>query len=199
MPREIPKPVRPGPGPSPEPKCVPVRPQTDYTDLKIKTLAENIAKTYIPYALKNSENIEEITIDNVSEEAYIYLDNNGNPTKLLATTVLKKEIDWNDLSPEAKQHILDLINQNKLKAGNHITITNNTINADIGVETINGKTGNVSLTASDVNAYTKSETYNKNETYSKNDVYNKDEACSKQDLADALDGIDITIDGGVVK
>ena len=72
--------------------------------------------------------------------------------------------------------------KNHLTPGAHITITNNgVISADIGVETINGKTGNVNLTADDVNAYT------------------KDVACTKQELHDALEGIDITIDGGVIE
>ena len=38
------------------------------------------------------------------------------------------------------------------------------ISADIGVETINGKTGEVQLTAADVNAYSKEEVYTKKET-----------------------------------
>ena len=88
MPRELPKP----PVPPIRPNDPTFRPQTDYTDLKIKTLAENIAKHYVPYALKDTKDIGEVTIDQVSNEAYLYVDNNGNPAKLLAVTVLKKEI-----------------------------------------------------------------------------------------------------------
>ena len=55
--------------------------------------------------------------------------------------------------------------QHKLIPGNHITIdSNNVISADIGVETINGKTGEVQLTAADVNAYSKEDVYTKKET-----------------------------------
>lgn len=190
MPRELPKPYPqpekpPVPTPHPEsagrfppPPPPRPRPESDYTDLKIKNLAENVAKTYVPYAIKNTESIDEITFDDLTNSAYIYVDNDGHPTKLVLTTVIHKQVEWDDLSDEVKEQIL----KNHLTPGEHITISpDGVISAQIGVETVNGKTGNVVLTANDVNAYT------------------KEVACTKQELYDAIEGIDITIDGGVVK
>ena len=187
MPREIPKPYpQPGPRPAPQPKpeagCpLPPppprpRPQSDYTDLKIKTLADNIAKTYVPYALKDTESIEEITVDDLTNSTYIYVDQDGKPSKLVFTTVIHKKVEWDDLSEEVQEQIL----QNHLTPGAHITISpDGVISAEIGVETINGQTGNVVLTADDVNAYT------------------KEVACTKQELIDAIN--DIEGDGGRIQ
>ena len=178
MPREIPKPVRPTVVDNSTTASLKAcqsatRQQTDYSDVKLKTLAENVAKLYVPFALKNSNNIEDITIDNLSNDAYLFVDNNGQPSKVLITTVLKKEISWEDLSDDIKQQ---LQNATQLTPGAHITIQNGIISADIGVESINGKTGIVTLTADDINTYT------------------KDIACTKQELATAL--AEIEVDGG---
>lgn len=169
MPRELPN-TRPVPPRKPTDNCkpkpqvspvaipeapsyIPVRQQTDYSDLKLKTLAENIAKLYVPYSIKDANNIDELTVDALSNGAYLYVDDNGKPSKILAVTVLRKEISWDDLSDDVKQQIqVAAQSATNYQAGSHITIRNGIISADIGVETINGKTGNVSLSAADVGA-----------------------------------------------
>jgi len=198
MPREIPKIPTP-PKQLPEvdkTSCLPNRQQTDYTDLKLKTLSENIAKLYVPYKLKNSENVEEITIDNLSNEAYLYVDDNGKPSKVLITTVLKKEIQWEDLSEDIREQLQAIAQATALKAGNHITIENNMINADIGVETVNGKTGNVVLTAADVGALPNTVNVPKKLSDLTNDTGFVSNAVIIQEIDDALETLEV--DGGRV-
>ena len=130
------------------------------TELKLKILAESIAKDFLPLDFTKNDNIKIKSADDLLDTAYIYVDNGGIPVKIFAPAVLKTTIKWEDLADSTKEII-----QHKLTPGNHITIdSNNVISADIGVETINGKTGEVRLTAADVNAYSKEEVYTKKET-----------------------------------
>ena len=130
------------------------------TELKLKILAESIAKDFLPLDFTKNDNIKIKSADDLLDTAYIYVDNGGIPVKLFAPAVLKTTIKWEDLADSTKEII-----QHKLTPGNHITIdSNNVISADIGVETVNGKTGEVQLTAADVNAYSKEEVYTKKET-----------------------------------
>ena len=129
-------------------------------ELKLKILAESIAKDFLPLDFTKNDNIKVKSADELLDTAYIYADNGGTPVKIFAPAVLKTAIKWEDLADSTKELI-----QHKLTPGNHITIdSNNVISADIGVETINGKTGEVQLTAADVNAYSKEEVYTKKET-----------------------------------
>ena len=134
--------------------------QVTDTELKLKILAESIAKDFLPLDFTKNDNIKIKSADDLLDTAYIYVDNGGIPVKLFAPAVLKTTIKWEDLADSTKEII-----QHKLIPGNHITIdSNNVISADIGVETINGKVGEVRLTAADVNAYSKEEVYTKKET-----------------------------------
>ncbi len=134
--------------------------QVTDTELKLKILAESIAKDFLPLDFTKNDNIKIKSADDLLDTAYIYVDNGGMPVKIFAPAVLKTAIKWEDLADSTK----DII-QHKLTPGNHITIdSNNVISADIGVETVNGKTGEVRLTAADVNAYSKEEVYTKKET-----------------------------------
>ena len=129
-------------------------------ELKLKILAESIAKDFLPLDFTKNDNIKIKSADDLLDTAYIYVDNGGTPVKIFAPAVLKTTIKWEDLADSTKEII-----QHKLTPGNHITIdSNNVISADIGVETVNGKTGEVQLTAADVNAYSKEEVYTKKET-----------------------------------
>ena len=129
-------------------------------ELKLKILAESIAKDFLPLDFTKNDNIKIKSADDLLDTAYIYVDNGGTPVKIFAPTVLKTTIKWEDLADSTKEII-----QHKLTPGNHITIdSNNIISADIGVETVNGKTGEVQLAAADVNAYSKEEVYTKKET-----------------------------------
>ena len=134
--------------------------QVTDTELKLKILAESIAKDFLPLDFTKNTDIKLKSADELLDTAYIYVDNGGTPVKIFAPAVLKTAIKWEDLADSTKELI-----QHKLTSGNHITIdSNNVISADIGVETINGKTGEVWLTATDVNAYSKEEVYTKKET-----------------------------------
>lgn len=134
--------------------------QVTDTELKLKILAESIAKDFLPLDFTKNDAITVKSADELLDTAYIYVDNGGTPVKIFAPAVLKTAIKWEDLADSTKEII-----QQKLIPGNHITIdSNNVISADIGVETINGKTGEVQLTAADVNAYSKEEVYTKEET-----------------------------------
>ena len=134
--------------------------QVTDAELKLKILAESIAKDFLPLDFTKNDNIKIKSADDLLDTAYIYVDNGGIPVKIFAPAVLKTTIKWEDLADSTKEII-----QHKLTPGNHITIdSNNVISADIGVETINGKTGEVRLTAADVNAYSKEEVYTKKET-----------------------------------
>ena len=134
--------------------------QVTDTELKLKILAESIAKDFLPLDFTKNDNIKIKSAEDLLDTAYIYVDNGGIPVKLFAPAVLKATIKWEDLADSTKEII-----QHKLTPGNHIIIdSNNVISADIGVETVNGKTGEVQLTAADVNAYSKEEVYTKKET-----------------------------------
>ena len=134
--------------------------QVTDTELKLKILAESIAKDFLPLDFTKNDNIKIKSADDLLDTAYIYVDNGGTPVKIFAPAVLKTTIKWEDLADSTKEII-----QHKLIPGNHITIdSNNVISADIGVETVNGKIGEVWLTAADVNAYSKEEVYTKKET-----------------------------------
>ena len=134
--------------------------QVTDTELKLKILAESIAKDFLPLDFTKNNDIKLKSADELLDTAYIYVDNGGTPVKIFAPAVLKTAIKWEDLADSTKEII-----QHKLIPGNHITIdSNNVISADIGVEAINGKTGEVRLTAADVNAYSKEEVYTKKET-----------------------------------
>ena len=134
--------------------------QVTDTELKLKILAESIAKDFLPLDFTKNDNIKVKSADELLDTAYIYVDNGGTPVKIFAPAVLKTAIKWEDLADSTKEII-----QHKLTPGNHITIdSNNVISADIGVETVNGKTGEVQLAAADVNAYSKEEVYTKKET-----------------------------------
>jgi hypothetical protein len=177
------------------PGYIPVRQQTDYSDLKLKTLAENVAKLYVPYALKDTRSIDELTVDSLSNGAYLYVDDNGKPSKILAVTVLRKEISWDDLSDDVKHQIqIAAQSSSNLQAGSHITITNNRINAEIGVETINGKTGNVSITAADVGALPISTAIPHKTSELVNDAGFVTSSTISQTINTAIDSIEI--DGG---
>jgi len=120
-------------------------------DLKLKILADSIAKEYLALDFSKNGDIKDISVDDLSNTAYIFVDNDGKPTKILAPSVLRKEITWDDLADSTKQKIQAAIDAVKLTAGRNIVIdSDNKINANIGVETVNGKTGDVSLTASDI-------------------------------------------------
>ena len=129
------------------------------TELKLKILAESIAKDFLPLDFTANDNIKIKSAEELSDTAYIYVDNGGVPVKIFAPAVLRTAIKWEDLADSTKEII-----QHKLIAGNHIVIdSNNVISADVGVEAINGKTGDIQLTAADVNAYSKEEVYTKEE------------------------------------
>ena len=72
----------------------PLEPATGETsvDLKIKTALDGVEKTYLPKDLSDSKIIA-VTLDGLKEPAYLYVDNNGTPSKLVANDILRKEID----------------------------------------------------------------------------------------------------------
>lgn len=147
------------------------------TELKLKILAESIAKDFLPLDFTANDDIKVKSAEELLDTAYIYVDNGGNPVKIYAPSVLRSAIKWDDLADSTKELI-----QRKLIPGDHITISPlNVISADIGVETINGKTGDVQLVAADVNAYSKDETYTREETDA------------------AIAGLVIEIDGGRIE
>jgi len=61
-------------------------------DLKLKILADSIAKEYLPLDFSKNEGIKGISTDGLSDVAYIFVDNGGKPTKILAPSVLREEI-----------------------------------------------------------------------------------------------------------
>ena len=107
---------------------------------------------------------DQINLADADTEAYLYLDNNGKPRKLKLTDLTGKSaiVEWENLSVEVQNKILEgMAKQDRLTAGDNITISGNVISAKGGnVDSINGKTGVVTLTADDVDAYTKGETAN---------------------------------------
>ena len=62
-------------------------------ELKLKVLAEAIAKEFLSLHF-SSENpdISATTVDKLDNTAYIFVDNNGKPVKVLAPSVLRTEI-----------------------------------------------------------------------------------------------------------
>ena len=168
------RPIEPKPKPRPPRGNTPIYIQETDIDLKLKVLSDEVYQNFLPLDFEKNPTIAAIDPSELAETAYIFVDNNGTPTKVLAPSVLKTVIEWDDLSADLKARL-----QQKLTAGAHINIDeNNIISADIGVETINGKTGIVNLTAGDLNAYNKEEVFNKEETQT------------------LLDELTVTVDGG---
>jgi len=168
------RPIEPKPKPRPPRGNTPIYIQETDIDLKLKVLSDEVYQNFLPLDFEKNPTITAIDPSELAETAYIFVDNNGTPTKVLAPSVLKTVIEWDDLSADLKARL-----QQKLTAGAHINIDeNNIISADIGVETINGKTGIVNLTAGDLNAYNKEEVFNKEETQT------------------LLDELTVTVDGG---
>ena len=141
-------------------------------DLKLRVLDEKIAENFVPLDFNSNENIGGSPVSGLSDKAYVYVDDNGKPQKVLIASV--REIDWENLTGPAQAKIQNMINQAvdnaKLIAGDNITITGRTISANIGVASLNEQTGNITLTAGDLNAYTKDVVYTKEETYSAEQV-----------------------------
>jgi len=172
------------------PGSEPVQPvviQNSEVDVKLNLLNDFINKSFVPINLKDAKPISEASVDTLSEQSYLYVDNNGKPVKLLALATLTREIRWEDLAESTQQQIQSLINQSAaehtLVPGENITIDeHNVISADIGVKSINGQDGQVTITAEDLNAYTKDV------------VYTKDEACSQAEFLDAMENL--IVDGG---
>lgn len=154
--------IEPKPGPLPSPRPT-VLHDTD-VGLKLKILSDSIAKEYLPLEFDRNQQIKEIDVSQLTDTAYIFVDNNGKPTKILAPSVLRSIIEWSDLSENTKQQFQQLINLAKLIPGENVSINeNNIISVDIGVRTVNGMSGDVSLTADQLNTYTKDELFTKNE------------------------------------
>lgn len=68
-------------------------------DIKLKILENKL----VPKDLSKVEPIEEL-----NENAYIYVDNNGTPGKMLLINIFPKDVKWENLSDDVKQRILDL-------------------------------------------------------------------------------------------
>ena len=99
------------------------------------------------------------TLDNVEDTAYVYVDADGNPYKVQATKLISKDVSWDQLSKDVQDKILEgLAKQDKLTAGDNINIKNNVISADVGVKSINGSTGDVTVTPESIGAMTKDAT-----------------------------------------
>ena len=65
--------------------------QVTDTELKLKILAESIAKDFLPLDFTKNDNIKIKSADDLLDTAYIYVDNGGVPVKILANLVI--EID----------------------------------------------------------------------------------------------------------
>ena len=144
--------------------------QENDVDLKLKVLASSVAKDFLPLNFDSNKDIKEKAVSELANTAYVFVDDAGKPVKVLAPSVLREEILWDDLSEDAKQHIQAAIDAVVLSPGRNITISGNVISASIGVETVNNKTGKVILTADDLNAYSKEQVYTKEETYNKTEI-----------------------------
>ena len=57
------------------------------TDLKIKILSTTVAETYIPLDLSKNQSITEKELVDLADTAYIYVDNNGKPVKILLSVL----------------------------------------------------------------------------------------------------------------
>lgn len=112
--------------------------QNTDVDLKIKIAEENIAANFLPLDFSKNEEIKDGSLESVADQAYIYVDNQGKPVKLSIISTLKRTMKWEDLDKSTQQQIQSMIN-----------------------------VATRSMTAADVNAYSKDETYSKDEVYSK--------------------------------
>lgn len=112
--------------------------QNTDVDLKIKIAEEHIAENFLPLDFSTNEAIEEGNLENVADQAYIYVDNKGQPVKLSVISTLKRTIKWADLDKSTQQQIQSMITS-----------------------------ATKAMTAADVNAYSKDETYSKEEVYTK--------------------------------
>jgi hypothetical protein len=180
------------PGYQPAPQIVHRNPTPIYVkdgdiELKLRILDDKIAQFFVPLDFTKNKEITGLTAQELANSAYIYVDNNGTPVKVLVTSL--REIDWANLTGPAQAKIQNLINtavdNAKLIAGDNININGRVISANIGVKTLNGQDGDVSLTAGDLNAYTKDDVYKKEETY------------SAEQVEDALE--DLIVDGGAYR
>ncbi len=63
------------------------------TELKIKLLAESIAKDFLPLDFNNNDAIKVKPADELLDTAYIYVDNGGTPVKVFAPAVLRTAIN----------------------------------------------------------------------------------------------------------
>ena len=61
-------------------------------ELKLKILAESIAKDFLPLDFTKNDNIKVKSADELLDTAYIYVDNGGTPVKIFAPAVLKTAI-----------------------------------------------------------------------------------------------------------
>ena len=90
---------------------------SDDVDIKINTLANKLKKEYVAQNLKQ-DLYKQIGLNDLDDIAYIYIDNNGVPSKILAKSGLKLEIHWEDLGDDIKdilnQKISDAINTETL-------------------------------------------------------------------------------------
>lgn len=150
----------------PEKKCdcdyvcpPPARPDGS-VDIKLTLVRNALEQELVQRDLIGT--FDQISLADADAEAYLYLDNSGKPRKLKLSDLTGKSVtvEWESLSAEVQNRILEgMAKQDKLTAGDNITISGNVISAKGGnVDSINGKTGVVTLTADDLGAYTKGET-----------------------------------------
>lgn len=66
--------------------------QVTDTELKLKILAESIAKDFLPLDFTKNDEIDLKSADELSDTAYIYVDDGGKPVKIFAPAVLKTAI-----------------------------------------------------------------------------------------------------------
>lgn len=141
-------------------RCPPPPSSDGSVDVKLKIIRKALENELVQRDLIKTFDV--INLADADPEAYLYLDNAGNPTRLKLSDLQGKSVivEWDQLSEEVQNKILEGIDkQDKLTAGENITITGNVISAKGGnVDSINGKTGVVTLTAEDIDAYDKGET-----------------------------------------
>ena len=66
--------------------------QVTDTELKLKILAESIAKDFLPLDFAKNDDIDIKSANELSDTAYIYVDDGGKPVKIFAPAVLKTAI-----------------------------------------------------------------------------------------------------------
>lgn len=66
--------------------------QVTDTELKLKILAESIAKDFLPLDFTKNDEIDIKSANELSDTAYIYVDDGGTPVKIFAPSVLKTVI-----------------------------------------------------------------------------------------------------------